>query len=62
MDEDVKTGFLGISGIIYLFLGFIIGLLGIGILFSYPDPVWLLGLLFCGSSGLLIYSSIDSFL
>jgi hypothetical protein len=24
MDEDVKTGFLGISGIIYLFLGFII--------------------------------------
>jgi hypothetical protein len=62
MDEDVKTGFLGISGIIYLFLGFIIGILGIGILFSYPDPVWVIGLLLCASSGLLIYSSIDSFL
>jgi hypothetical protein len=62
MDEDVKTGFLGIAGMMYLFLGFIIGLLGIGILFSYPDPVWLIGLLLCGSSGLFIYSSIDSLL
>jgi hypothetical protein len=60
MDEDVKTGFLGISGIMYLFLAFIIGILGIGILYSYPDPVWIIGLLLCGASGLLIYSGIAS--
>lgn len=60
MDEGIATKGLVITGIIYLSISVPIGFLALGCLFSYPDSVWLLGLIWSviASATLLFYSGI----
>ena len=59
MDQKFIEGGM-MSGGILLFAGVMLLPLGIGALASYPDKIWPLGLLLLASSGVLIYSGINS--
>jgi MFS family permease len=60
MDQNFKAAGQKITSVLLGFCAFITGGLSLGFLFSYPDPIWWLGLLLLGSAALLIAGIVGS--
>ena len=60
MDHEFKKEGHNYQAGLYIYAGIIILPIGLGMVFSYPDPLWWLGLLLCLSTTLLIYSGIQT--
>jgi len=58
MDQKFITGGTIITGILLTGCGLLIAPLAVGMILSYPDQIWLLGLVLVGASVTLIYSGV----
>jgi hypothetical protein len=60
MDDQKRTVGAVLTAVMLFFCGFICLCLGLGMLFSYPDGIWIWGLVLLGCCGVIIYSGISN--
>lgn len=60
MDQKTISAGGMISGALIIFCGIIVSPIAIGMLASYPHPIWWVGLILCGASGVMIHGGIQS--
>jgi hypothetical protein len=60
MDQKITSVGTMMTGIILFFCAFIITPLGLGMLFSYPDQIWWLGLLMLAAAVVIVRSGISN--